>query len=116
VTRILVVDDDAALRRALIRVLRAADVVAVASAEEALVALSEKPFDAVLTDYGLKPMDGVALLREVARAHPKLGRYLMSGFDPVTFTGHVGSGLILRVFPKPLDLDALRVEMMQRSG
>ncbi len=107
----LVVDDDAALRRALIRMLRGSEVVAVESAEEALVALSENTFHAILTDYGLQPIDGLALLREVARAHPALGRYLMSGFDPATFTVHVASGLILRVFPKPIDLDALKVEM-----
>jgi DNA-binding NtrC family response regulator len=115
VPRILVVDDDAALRRALVRVLRAADVVPVVSAEEALLALSEGPFDAILTDYGIEPTDGVALLGEVARAYPALRRYLMSGFDPATFTAHVASGLIRRIFPTPLDLAALRDEM-QRGG
>lgn len=113
--RILVVDDDPALRRALVRVLRAAEVVPVVSAEEALVALSGSPFDAILTDYGIEPTDGVALLGEVARAYPTLRRYLMSGFDQATFTAYVESGLILRVFPKPLDLPALRDEM-QRGG
>jgi DNA-binding NtrC family response regulator len=111
VPRILVVDDDAALRRALVRVLRAAEVVPVVSAADALVALSEASFDAILTDYGIEPTDGVALLGEVARAYPTLRRYLMSGFDPATFTAHLASGLIRRVFPKPLDLSALRDEM-----
>jgi DNA-binding NtrC family response regulator len=111
----LVVDDDAALRRAIVRMLRPADVVAVMSAEDALRALAESPFDAVLTDFGIEPTDGVTLLHEVARVKPDVRRYLMSGFDAARFADHVASGLILRVFPKPLALEALRSEM-RRDG
>jgi DNA-binding NtrC family response regulator len=109
--RLLIVDDDPALGRALVRMLRPANVVLVASAAEAVDALSRGEFDAILTDYGLEPMNGVALLSEVARAHPTSRRYLMSGFDAGRFSEHIASGLIRRMFPKPLDIAALRAEM-----
>jgi DNA-binding NtrC family response regulator len=109
--RVLVVDDDPALGRALVRMLRPADVVLVTSAAAAVHALSGGEFDAVLTDYGLEPTNGVALLSEVARAHPTSRRYLMSGFDAGRFSEHIASGLIRRMFPKPLDIAALRAEM-----
>ena len=105
------VDDDPALGRALVRMLRPADVVLVTSAAAAVQALSAGDFDAVLTDYGLEPTNGVLLLGEVARAHPASRRYLMSGFDPGRFSEHIASGLIRRMFPKPLDIAALRAEM-----
>jgi DNA-binding NtrC family response regulator len=105
------VDDDAPLRRALVRILRPCDVVPVTCAAEALRALSEGTFDAILTDYGIEPTDGVRLLGETARAHPSPRRYLMSGFDESRFDEHVASGLIHKVFPKPLDLGLLRAEL-----
>ena len=111
VPRILIVDDDAPLRRALVRILRPADVVPVTCAAEALRALSEGQFDVILTDYGIEPTDGVRLLGEAARSHPAPRRYLMSGFEESRFDEHVASGLIHRVFPKPLDLAALRTEL-----
>jgi DNA-binding NtrC family response regulator len=91
--------------------LRPVEVVLVSSAADAVNALSAGDFDAVLTDYGLEPTNGVALLGEVARAHPASRRYLMSGFDAGRFSEHVASGLIRRMFPKPLDIAALRAEM-----
>jgi DNA-binding NtrC family response regulator len=110
-SRILVVDDDAALRRALVRMLRPADVVLASSAEEALELLSTSAFDAILTDYGIGPMDGVALLDQASKRCPNVRRYLMSGFDAARFAPHVTSGLIKQFFPKPLALVALRSEI-----
>jgi DNA-binding NtrC family response regulator len=90
--------------------LRPADVVVAMAAEEALELLSASSFDAVLTDYGIGPMDGVALLEATSKLYPKVRRYLMSGFDASRFAVHVTSGLIARVFPKPLALADLRAE------
>jgi DNA-binding NtrC family response regulator len=113
--RILVVDDDAAIRRALVRTLRLADVVSAASADEALRELSAHAFDAILTDYGIEPTNGVTLLQDVALAHPKVRRYLMSGFDADRFSSHLASGLILGFYAKPLDVAALRSGVLQNE-
>jgi DNA-binding NtrC family response regulator len=106
--RVLVVDDDDSLRRALPRILREFDVVVAATASDALALLAERPVDAVLTDYGIAPMDGVRLLREIAATYPAIRRYLMSGFDHTRFEEHVASGLVLQMFAKPVDIAALK--------
>jgi DNA-binding NtrC family response regulator len=110
--RVLVVDDDDSLRRALPRILVGFDVVVVATAPEALRALADRgPIDALLTDYGISPTDGLRLLREVATSYPGVRRYLMSGFDPARFDEHVASGLVLQMFPKPVDIPALKAAL-----
>jgi DNA-binding NtrC family response regulator len=109
--RVLVVDDDASLRRALPRILREFDVVVAGTASEALRHLAEAGVDAVLTDYGIAPMDGVRLLREIAAAYPRIRRYLMSGFDPAKFEVHVAEGLVEQMFSKPVDIAALKAAL-----
>ncbi len=108
--RVVIVEDDVSLRGALARVLRGHDLVLVATAAEGLEALASRPTDALLTDYGLAIMDGLALLREVAITHPSVNRYLMSGFDEGRFRDQLATGLIRRLFPKPVDIQALRAE------
>ncbi len=106
--RVLAVDDDPALLRALPLVLTEFDFCVAASATEAMSALAKAPVDAALVDYGLAPVNGIALLGEIARAHPQVRRYLVSGFHPSRFKEDVASGLILRTFLKPIDLPTLR--------
>jgi DNA-binding NtrC family response regulator len=109
--RILIVDDDPALRRALERVLRAFDLTTAETAADAMRILAGGAFDVILTDYGIPATDGVTLLREVEAAHPSVRRYLMTGFDATRFEVHMASKLVRRIFPKPIDLDALRLEL-----
>jgi DNA-binding NtrC family response regulator len=104
---VLVVDDDEGMRRALLRILRAFDVVAAETPMEALRRLGERPFDVILADYGISPTDGVRLLRDVAATYPRIRRLLMSGFESTRFDAHVASGLVHRVFTKPMDVTVL---------
>ena len=71
---ILLVEDDATLRDALAETLRLADyeVVTAANGETALVALTVDVFEAVVTDYQMKPMDGFALLSAIRELRPSL--------------------------------------------
>ena len=68
--RILVVDDDHAVRRSIDRALRldGYDVVAVASGGEALEALALGPLDAVILDLGLPDIDGLTVCRNMRSA------------------------------------------------
>ena len=66
-TTVLVVEDDAPLRRALRTSLRARDldVIETASGEEALVVVADGRADVVLLDLGLPGLDGIDVLRRV---------------------------------------------------
>ncbi len=78
--RILVVDDDAAHRRAVTRVLESScDVVAAASAGAALEHAAEQRFDVALLDIRMPGMDGFDLMGELKLADPELDVILMTG-------------------------------------
>src|SRR5262245_42568128 len=71
-TRILVVDDEAAPRKFLVKELSARGfaVEAAASGEEALRKTAEAVYDVVLLDMKMPGMDGLAALREIRRVEP----------------------------------------------
>ena len=106
--RVLAVDDDVALLRALPLVFAEFDVVVAATAEEAMRVLAQGPVDVALVDYGLAPENGLALLSQIAAAYPKVRRYIVSGFHPSRFDEDVASGLVQQSFLKPVDISVLR--------
>ncbi len=78
--RLLVVDDDGAVRTLCQRILESSyEVTTAASGPEALAALEGTPFDALLTDMKMPDMDGVELIQEALRRHPDLHVLAMSG-------------------------------------
>ena len=78
--RVLVVDDDAAHRRAVMRVLEAGcDVVSAAGARDALDASAAQRFDLALLDIRMPGMDGFDLMGELKVADPELDVILMTG-------------------------------------
>jgi len=79
--RLLVVDDDERVRKALSRTLgRRYDVTAVATGEAALAAVGDRPFDAAIVDYEMPGMNGVELVRRLAVEHPGLARIMLTGY------------------------------------
>ena len=67
--RILVVDDEAALREIFARWLRGSGCLQIETAEngqEAIDAIHKSPFDVLITDVRMPVMDGVALVRRLA--------------------------------------------------
>jgi signal transduction histidine kinase len=111
--RVLVVDDDAAVLVALGRMLRAHEVTAVASVEEARGVLATGArFDLALCDVMMPDEPGTALWEALAARWPDAVRHFafISGgvFDPVVRESLQRSGAPL--IPKPLrprDIDAL---------
>ncbi|MCM2678962.1 sigma-54-dependent transcriptional regulator [Echinimonas agarilytica] len=82
---VLVVEDDAGLREALVDTLEIAGYQCseATSGEEALLALKEPVFDIVVSDVQMDGMDGLGLLRSVRSSYPQLPVLLMTAYANV---------------------------------
>lgn len=84
--RVLFVDDEQNILRALRRVLRRMagqwSVTFVASGEDALRAVEREPFDAIVSDCMMPGMDGGTLVERVRRLRPGMVRILLTGNAP----------------------------------
>ena len=83
--KVLLVEDDHALREALVDTLLLAGhgFHAVASAEEALLAVAEQPFSLVVSDVNMPGMDGHQLLSRLRTSQPQLPVLLMTAHGAV---------------------------------
>jgi len=109
--RILVVDDEPALRRTLERALttQGYSVVSVADPNSAYQVLGETGFDLVLLDLRLPQMAGDTLLLAIVRRWPQLnGRIILMSGDPWSVQ-HDWPDELTRcpMLPKPFSLDTL---------
>lgn len=106
--RVLVVDDEPLLRRALWRILKSEfDLELAESAEKALELLRSRAFDIILTDHDMPEHDGRWLLEQVQAEHPHVRRILTSGRSPTGIDEHLASGLVQCFIPKPAALEDL---------
>jgi DNA-binding NtrC family response regulator len=109
-SRILVVDDDAGARRAVVRVLgrEGYGLDSASSGAEALDRLSNERFDLVLTDVRMERMSGTELLREIRRTWPDLPVIVMTAFAGVdTAVSSIDAGAFDYI-SKPYEIDELR--------
>lgn len=109
---ILIVEDDRDTREMLNTLLDLAgfSTVSCDTAEAALYALRERPFDLVLTDYALPSRDGLWLLRQAENEG------LITGTPVMIVTAHpsVDDAGQWEVIQKPFDLDDLVERVRQR--
>jgi two-component system nitrogen regulation response regulator NtrX len=82
---ILVVDDEQSILAVLKGILEdeGYGTILAASGEEALSVLNERSCDLVLLDIWLPGKDGVAILREIKKGHPRLPVVMMSGHGTI---------------------------------
>lgn len=80
--RVLVVDDEGAIRYSVTKTLQRIGykVDAVASAEEALDLMEQHEFDVLLTDIRMPGLSGVDLLARVRESYPDVSVILMTGY------------------------------------
>ncbi|MDQ1477033.1 MAG: two-component system, cell cycle sensor histidine kinase and response regulator CckA, partial [Actinomycetota bacterium] len=93
-TRILLVEDDAAVRAALAHRLQRLGfaVTSAISGAEALQIVEQRTFDLVLTDAVMPGISGPELIEHLSVAHPELRIILMSGYTPgTTLNGERGN-------------------------
>jgi two-component system response regulator MprA len=83
--RVLVVDDEPAVRRALERALRldSYDVALAADGEEALDALASKPADAVILDVAMPRLDGLEVCRRLRQAGDRTPVLMLTARDAI---------------------------------
>ena len=111
--RILVVDDDGGIRRSLTEMLEldGCRVTSAADGEQALAALAETNFDAVLSDVVMPNMDGYDLHKAVRERYPGLPVLMMTAFhydkDHIIKRSRI-EGLNAVIFKKPVDPAQLR--------
>jgi CheY-like chemotaxis protein len=106
--RILLVDDDELVRRALRRSLDGqADVLSAESSARARELLSEGPFDVVVSDHSMQGETGMSLLTAVASRHPHAALILFSALPPPEAYRALGEGLLDALFHKPSEAAAL---------
>ena len=80
--RVLIIDDDEAVRKSTIIVLEARgyEVVAVENGQSGVQAVKAGPFDAVIVDIFMPGMDGFATTRAIHRHSPTTPIIAVSGF------------------------------------
>lgn len=76
-SRILVVDDDPAIRHTMVRALQSYDVQAVGSVSAALATMEHELFDLVLCDVGMPILGGPDLLAYVEERWPERARSIV---------------------------------------
>lgn len=107
--KMLLVDDEPNILRAVTRILRTSSVelITASSAEDALTKLEHEKVALVLTDYRMPGMNGVELLRRVRNIDPDTIRMIISGHsDMETVLSAINEGEVFRFITKPWnDLD-----------
>jgi response regulator RpfG family c-di-GMP phosphodiesterase len=107
--RLLVVDDEPQVAKALQRVLRRDyEVMAVQSGSEALAQLDSFQPHAVISDYRMPGMNGFELLTLVKERRPRTGRLIISGYSEAESELRSGNDQERPKFlSKPWDIDEL---------
>ena len=84
-----------------------------ASGKDGLIKLSERTFDAVITDMHMPGMDGIQLLEEVSRCTPGVIRFVLSGN---TSDAQIlkSTHLVHQIIPKPCEMDKI-YEIVERA-
>ena len=114
--QILVVDDEADLRQAIVESLTSDgfEVCGVATAEQAQEMLSQTPFDVLITDNNLPGKTGVDLLEDTLSRYPEIVGIVITGFGTVETAVHAIKTGAYNYLSKPFKL--IELSIMVRKG
>ncbi len=107
--RILVAEDEGALRHAIEQLMTSwgHEVTGVADGVAALRAIGSQPWDLVLTDLRMPGIDGLGVIREIARVNSNADCVVLSGWSSVESAVEAMRAGALDYLTKPLDADRL---------
>ena len=120
--RILLIEDETAVRETMASLLRAAghQVMEAESGPQGLLHLEQWPTELVLTDLGMPEMTGWDVARIVRARKPGLPVILLTGWGEHLPDGEAGEGLVDRILGKPVRLaellEAIRVITARPNG
>ena len=109
--RILVVDDDAAIRETLARTLSRSgyEVIVSASAEDALSRIQQIDPGLVITDVRMSGMNGIELLGLIRERIPDLNVVVITAFEDMRTAVSAMRAGAFDYLVKPLDLDQIEL-------
>jgi len=117
VARVLIAEDEDAVRRLIVRALEdeGHDISSASDGAEALELMADenKPFDLLLTDIKMPIMDGLALAMAAAREQPELVIMLMTGYAEQRERAHGIDALVHDVVQKPFTVDQICVAVRE---
>ena len=113
---LLLVDDEAAIRSALARMLRADGyrILSAASGQEGLDLLAVNRIQVIIADQRMPGMSGTEFLSRVKELHPETVRIILSGYtDLAVVTDAVNRGSVYKFLTKPWDDADLRRQVRE---
>ncbi len=115
--RILLVDDEPDVGEALARLLESHDqhVTLVGSADQALSAYREQPFDLVISDIVMPGISGIELVRKLRAHDPHAAFLVISGYGTLEQTNDLLAAGVREVLRKPFTLTEL-LEAIERCA
>ncbi|MCQ8180755.1 response regulator [Methylomonas sp. SURF-1] len=100
--KILIVDDEPNVLKALARLLKGYDTVTAESAEEALSIAEQQMFDLVISDYRMPGINGIDFLILFKRLQPDAVRVVLTGFADLEGAQHaINDAEVFRFINKP---------------
>jgi two-component system cell cycle response regulator CpdR len=110
--RILIAEDDDAIRGLVLRALQSDghDTVATSDGAQALEMLSagHDAFDLLLTDVKMPAMNGIELAMNAGQKHPEMVILLMTGYADQRERAHELDAFVHDVIAKPFSVDQIR--------
>ncbi|MCB1641515.1 MAG: response regulator [Xanthomonadales bacterium] len=102
--KILCIDDEARILRALRALFRHHQVFITSDPNEAMALAQSEDVDVIVCDQRMPVMTGVEVLREIRAVHPRAMRILLTGYaDLQAILGSVNEGEVFRYVNKPWD-------------
>ncbi|MGR9051363.1 MAG: response regulator [Gammaproteobacteria bacterium] len=100
--KILLVDDEVNVLKALVRLLKQFNVTTASSGEEALLIAKDVHFDLVIADYRMPGMDGVTFLTKLKHMQPDSIRMILTGYADLEGLQHaINDAEVFRFLSKP---------------
>lgn len=81
------------------------------NAEPALARLEQQRFDVIVTDYKMKGIDGMEVLRSVKTKHPGIKVIMITAFANLDTAIEALRGQVHDFFPKPVKLNELKASI-----